>query len=110
MAVLLPLMVKGRKSLRLASQMEWKNPPNFLCTISQIGPTLTWGYYDDQAMVLPDFLDHPVKESCRRVSIGSETRPVYVQSIYVPSLWVWDRICTVEVGGSGEWQIDLHEQ
>ena len=49
------------------------------------------GYYNDQAIALPDFLDHLVKESCRRVSIGSETRPVYVQSIYVPSLWVWDR-------------------
>ena len=46
---------------------------------------------DDQAMALPDFLDHPVKESHWRVSIGSETRPVYVQSIYVPSIWVWDR-------------------
>ena len=32
-------------------------------------------------MALPDFLDHPVKESRRRLSIGSETRPVYVQSI-----------------------------
>ena len=39
---------------------------------------------------LPDFLDHPVKESRWRVSIGSETRPVYVQRIYVPSIWVWD--------------------
>ena len=32
-------------------------------------------------------LDHPVKE---RVSIGSEARPVYVQSIYVPRILVWD--------------------
>ena len=48
------------------------------------------GYYNDQAMALPDFLDYPVKESRRRVSISSETRPVYVQSIYVPGLWVWD--------------------
>ena len=47
-----------------------------------------WGYYDDQAMALPDFLDHPVKESRQRVSISNETRPVYVQNIYVPSLWV----------------------
>ena len=41
-------------------------------------------------MALPDFLDHPVKETRRRVSISSETRLVYVQSIYVPGLWVWD--------------------
>ena len=32
-------------------------------------------------------LDHPVKESRGRVGISSETRPVYVQSIYVPSIW-----------------------
>ena len=36
------------------------------------------------------FLDHPVKESHGRVSISNETRPVYVQSIYVPSILVWD--------------------
>ena len=35
------------------------------------------GAITDQAVGLPDFLDHPVKESCWRVSIGSETRPVY---------------------------------
>ena len=28
------------KSLRLVSQMEWRNPPNFLCTISQIGAAI----------------------------------------------------------------------
>ena len=49
------------------------------------------GLFDDQAMALLDLLDHLVKESRRRVSIGSETHPVYVQSIYVPRLWVWDR-------------------
>ena len=48
-----------------------------------------WAYYNDQATGLPDFLDHPVKESRGRVSISSETRPVYVQSIYVPSILVW---------------------
>ena len=37
---------------------------------------------------MPDFLDHPVKESRGRVSISTETRPV--QSIYVPSILVWD--------------------
>ena len=31
-----------------------------------------------------------VKESGGRVSISSETRPVNVQSIYVPSMLVWD--------------------
>ena len=41
-------------------------------------------------MALLDLLDHPVKESRKRVSISSETRPVYVQSIYDPGLWVWD--------------------
>ena len=46
---------------------------------------------DDQAMALLDLLDHLVKESRRRVSIGRKVHPVYVQSIYVPSLWVWDR-------------------
>ena len=35
-------------------------------------------------------LDHPVKESRGMVSISSEIRPVYVQSIYVPSILVWD--------------------
>ena len=49
-----------------------------------------WGYYDDQAMALPDFLDHPMEESRRRVRISSETHPVYVQIIYVPSILVWD--------------------
>ena len=53
-------------------------------------PWPAWGYHNDQAVALPDFLDHPVKESRRRVSISSETRPVYVQSIYVPSIWVWN--------------------
>ena len=37
-------------------------------------PWPAWDCYNDQA--LPDFLDHPVKESRWRVSIGSETRPV----------------------------------
>ena len=36
-------------------------------------------------------LDHPVKESCGRVSIGSETRQNYVQSIYVPGMLIRDR-------------------
>ena len=54
-------------------------------------PWSAWGYYDDQAMALLDLLDHLVKESHRRVSIGREVRLVYIQSIYVPSLWVWDR-------------------
>ena len=36
-------------------------------------------------------LDHPVKESHWRVSISSESHPIYVQSIYVPGLWVWDK-------------------
>ena len=54
-----------------------------------LGPK-TWGYYNDQATGLPDFFYHPVKESRGRVSISSETRPVYVQSIYVPSILVWD--------------------
>ena len=48
-------------------------------------------YYNDQAIALPDFLDHLVKESHKRVSILSETRPAYVQSISVPSMFVWDR-------------------
>ena len=62
-------------------------------------------------MALPDFLDHPVKESRQRVSIGSETCPVYVQSIYV-SVYVYLRLetCMVEVCGSDEWQIGLHEE
>ena len=47
-------------------------------------------YYNDEAIALPHFLDHPVKESRGRVGINSETRPVYVQSIYVPSMLVWD--------------------
>ena len=46
-------------------------------------PWPAWGYYDDQAMALLDLLDHPMKESHRRVSRGSETRPVYVQSIII---------------------------
>ena len=37
-------------------------------------------------IALPDFLDHPVKESRGRVSISTDTQPVYVQSIYVPSM------------------------
>ena len=73
-------------------------------------PWPAWGYYDDQAMALPDVLDHPVKESHRRVSISSETHPVYVQSIYVPSIWVWDWRhvqwkFVVQMSG----RIDLHE-
>ena len=42
-------------------------------------------------MSLPDLLDHLVKEGRRRVRIGREVGPVYVQSIYVPGPWVWDR-------------------
>ena len=53
-------------------------------------PWPAWGYYNNQATGLPDFLDHPVKESRGRVSISSETRLVYVPSIYVPSILVWD--------------------
>ena len=53
-------------------------------------PFAAWGYYNDQATGLPDFLDHPVKDSRERVSISSETRPVYVQSIYLPSILAWD--------------------
>ena len=53
-------------------------------------PWPAWGYYNDQATGLPDVLDHPVKESRGRVSISSETQPVYVQSIYVPSILVLD--------------------
>ena len=47
-----------------------------------------------------------MKESRRSVSIGSETRPVYVQR----PLGLGQEIRTVEVCGSGEWQIDLHEE
>ena len=36
------------------------------------------GYYNDEAIALPEDFNHPVKESRRRVSISSETRPVYV--------------------------------
>ena len=35
-------------------------------------------------------LDHPVEESCGKVSISSETRPMYVQNIQVPSILVQD--------------------
>ena len=53
-------------------------------------PWPAWSYYNDEAVALPDVLDHPMKESRGRVSISSETQPVYVQSIYVPSMLVWD--------------------
>ena len=44
-----------------------------------------------------------MKESHQRVNIGSESRPVYVQSIYVPSLLgLGQEIRTVEVCGSDE--------
>ena len=29
------------KNLRSVSQMDWRSPQNFLCTIFQIGPSLT---------------------------------------------------------------------
>ena len=68
-----------------------------------------WAYYNDQATGLPDFLDHPVKENRGRVSISSETRPVYVQSIYVPSiLCLGLEIRTVELWGSDECRCSDH--
>ena len=33
----------------------------------------TWGYKKNKAIALRNFLDHLVKESRRRVSIGNET-------------------------------------
>ena len=48
-----------------------------------------WGYYDNPAIVLPDFLDHPVKESRWKVSIGSETQAFGsgTGDTYSGSLW-----------------------
>ena len=56
------------------------------------------------ATALPKFLDHPVKESRGRVNISSESRPVYGQSIFIPSILVrdwrnvqWDFVVAVKV-------------
>ena len=48
------------------------------------------GAINNEAIGLPDF-GSPVKESRERVSIGSETRPDYVQSIYVRGMLIRDR-------------------
>ena len=56
-------------------------------------------------------LDHPVKESRGRVSIGSETRPDYVQSIYVPGMLIRNRrYVQWKICSSDEWQIGPHEE
>ena len=56
-------------------------------------------------------LDHLVKESRGRVSIGSETRPGYVQSIYVPGMLIRDRrYVQWKICGSEERQIGPHEE
>ena len=49
-----------------------------------------------------------MKESRRRVSIGSETRPVS-EHLCLKPLGLGQEIRTVEVCGSDEWQISLHE-
>ena len=52
-----------------------------------------------------------MKDSRGRVSISSETRPVYFQSIYAPKHFgLGLEIRTVELCGSDKWEIDLHEE
>ena len=46
-----------------------------------------WSNYNDQATVLPDFLDHNVKESPEMVRISSEIQPVYVQRSMSQACW-----------------------
>ena len=53
-------------------------------------PQPAWSYYNDEAVALSDFLDHFVKESHGRISINSVTRPIYIQSTYIPGMLVWD--------------------
>ena len=36
-------------------------------------PWPVWVYYNDEAIALPEFLDHPVKESHVKVSISNES-------------------------------------
>ena len=48
-----------------------------------------------------------MKESRRRVSIGSETP--CSEHLCPKPLGLGQEICTVEVCGSDEWQISLHE-
>ena len=67
----------------VADTGNWSGISMESCTLSQ----KVWDNYNNAAAALPDFLDHPVKKSCGRVS--NETQPVYVQSIYyVPSTWI----------------------
>ena len=39
-------------------------------------PWQALGYYNDEAVALSEFLDHLVKESRGRISIGNETQPI----------------------------------
>ena len=50
-----------------------------------------------------------MEESRRRVSIGSETRPVMLRASMSQAFGLGLETHTMEVCGSDEWQIDLHE-